>query len=89
MHIESEARSVIRKFIEQNMSAFKDADELGDSDNIFEKGFVTSIFAVRLLDFIENKFDVQVPDEDITLVNFCSVDRMIALIGRIRSAANV
>lgn len=89
MHTESEARELIRQFIEQNMSAFKDADELGDTDNIFEKGFVTSIFAMRLLDFIENKFGVQVPDEDITLVNFSSVDRMIGLVGKVRGASNV
>ncbi|MCP1311728.1 acyl carrier protein [Paenibacillus tyrfis] len=89
MHTESEARALIRQFIEQNMSAFKDADELGDTDNIFEKGFVTSIFAMRLLDFIENKFGVQVPDEDITLMNFSSVDRMIGLVGKVRGASNV
>ncbi|WP_025847262.1 acyl carrier protein [Paenibacillus ehimensis] len=89
MHTESEARALIRQFIEQNMSAFKDADELGDTDNIFEKGFVTSIFAMRLLDFIENKFGIQVPDEDITLINFSSVDRMIGLVGKVRGASNV
>lgn len=89
MHTESEARALIRQFIEQNMSAFKDADELGDADNIFEKGFVTSIFAMRLLDFIENKFGIQVPDEDITLMNFSSVDRMIGLVGKVRGASNV
>ncbi len=73
----------IRDFIADNTSK---AAELGDDDNIFELGFVTSLFAMRLLEFIEVTFDVEVPDESITLTNFSTVNRMTELVQSLRGA---
>lgn len=65
------------------MEAFNDM-ELQDSDNFFEKGFVSSIFGIRLLHFFENEFNLEVSDDDIQLENFSSVDNMIRLLYRLR-----
>ncbi|MER6911893.1 phosphopantetheine-binding protein [Streptomyces sp. NPDC000594] len=76
----------VREYVRANMTALKDA-ELRDEDNIFEKGFVTSIFAMQLLDFIESTFEVEVPDDRITLQNFSSVNRITAMVGELTDAA--
>jgi methoxymalonate biosynthesis acyl carrier protein len=82
-HTESSVREKIRQFIIANMNSFEEV-ELSDSDNIFQSGFVSSIFAMRLLNFIEKEFSVQVPDDDILLKNFSSVDVMNDMVFRLQ-----
>ncbi|WP_054948747.1 hypothetical protein [Numidum massiliense] len=84
---EQEARNRIREFILENMDVFDETAELCDSDNIFEKGFVSSIFAMRLLHFIEQEFAVDVSDEYIVLENFNCVDNMIRLVTDLKGGA--
>ncbi|ROV69476.1 phosphopantetheine attachment site family protein [Streptomyces globisporus] len=81
----AKAATVVRNYVRSNMSALRDED-LHDEDNIFEKGFVTSIFAMQLLDFIETTFDVEVPDDRITLQNFSSVQRISRMVGELKNA---
>lgn len=81
---EREARVLIRNFIMENMDAFYDESEWNDSDHIFELGFVSSIVAIRLLQFIENEFGIEVKDEDIQLNNFSSVDNLIRLVSKLK-----
>lgn len=76
---EAEIRGKIREFIETNMNVDDDV-ELNDGDNIFSLGYVTSIFAMRLLTFLEKLASIEVADDEIVLANFCSVDAMTALI---------
>lgn len=80
----SEARDRIRNFIEENMDVFNDAEEVRDEDNIFEKGYVNSMFAMRLLQFIEKEFSVEVSDDDIDLKNFSTINRMIGLVSKLK-----
>ncbi|WCF10933.1 phosphopantetheine-binding protein [Paenibacillus thiaminolyticus] len=80
---EREARALIRGFISRNMDAFCDDSEWTDSDNIFEKGFVSSLLAIQLLQFIEKQFRVVVQDEDIQLANFSSIDNLIRLVNKL------
>jgi methoxymalonate biosynthesis acyl carrier protein len=80
---EREARALIRGFISENMDAFCDDSEWADSDNIFEKGFVSSLIAIQLLQFIEREFRIEVQDEDIQLANFSSVDNLIRLVSKL------
>jgi len=75
---EQDLRGKLREFIELNMNV--DDVELNDADNIFGLGYVTSIFAMRLLNFLEKNTSVTVPDDEIVLANFSSIDAMTALI---------
>jgi acyl carrier protein len=79
-----DVRMSIRGFIEANITAMGDV-ELRDDHNIFEKGFVTSIFAMQLLTHIENTFDVEVPDDCLNLRKFSSVEQMVQLVDELRA----
>jgi methoxymalonate biosynthesis acyl carrier protein len=83
----TEDRVAIRHFIQANMDAFYDGEELADTDNIFEMGFVGSLFAMQLLQFIEKEFEVQVADEDIILEHFSSVENMLGLVDKLRGGS--
>lgn len=72
-----ELKQKIRTFIESNLVVFEDEAEFGDSDNIFEMGFVNSLFAMKLVNYIEQEFDVEVDNDDLEISNFSSVDRIV------------
>ena len=72
----------IRDFMRANLIAFDDDLTLGDDDNIFESGFVDSSVAMQLVIFVEEAFNIQVTDDDLDLVNFSSINRIVEFISR-------
>lgn len=70
----------IRDFINENLLVFDDEAEFTDSDNIFELGFVNSMFAMKLVNFVESTFNIKVENEDLRLENFNSVDNIARFI---------
>ncbi len=66
----------IRKFIESNLVIFEDEAQFNDSDNIFEMGFVNSLFAMKLVNYIEQEFCIEVDNDDLEISNFSSVNRI-------------
>lgn len=75
-----ELKENIRKFIEGNLVVFEDEAEFTDSDNIFEMGFVNSLFAMKLVNHIEQEYDIEVDNDDLEISNFSSVDRIVEYI---------
>ena len=71
------AADKIHQFIIDNICDFEGTIDLKYDENIFEAGFVDSSFAMQLIAFIEEQFGLQVPDEDLDLENFSSIDRMV------------
>lgn len=81
-----ELKEQIRKFIEANLVVFEDEAEFSDEDNIFEMGFVNSLFAMKLVNYIEENFGIEVANDDLEISNFSSVDRITEFIGEKRAA---
>lgn len=72
-------RMAIRMFVADKLG---DA-EFGDDTDIFSLGFVNSLFAMELVLFIEKTVKSTVPDDELELANFRSVDAMCQLVGRL------
>jgi len=53
---------------------------LGPHDDIFSVGFVNSLFAMELVMFVEKTFDFQVPNDELKLENFRTLDSMASLV---------
>ncbi len=70
----------LRAFIASSMVALEDGRVLGDEDNIFELGFVDSLFALELVSFVESEFGLALSDEDLTISNFSSISAILALL---------
>lgn len=75
-----ELNTKIRTYIMKNLIVFEDEVEFTDSDNIFKMGFVNSLFAMKLLDFVENEFNIVIENHEISIENFSSVDKITHLI---------
>jgi len=73
-----ETKTIIRSFF----SRFFTSANLRDDDDIFQLGFVNSMFAIQLVAFIEKEFDIVVDDEDLDIENFNSVDALARLVAR-------
>ncbi|MEU5552261.1 phosphopantetheine-binding protein [Micromonospora sp. NPDC047793] len=82
----ADAANRIREYLRENMTAFKDV-ELDDEENIFERGYFTSLFAMQLLHYVESTFDIVVPDDYIILQNFSSVRRLADMVGELKASA--
>lgn len=72
----------IRNFMQENLLTFGGDQRLGDDDNFFELGYVDSSFAMQLVSFVEDKFDITVTDEDLDLVNFSTINRVVQFVER-------
>ena len=75
-----EIASKIKEFIESHIVSSDDSFELKYDDRIFEQGFLDSMFALQLAEFIEKKFGVEVTDDDLDIQNFSSVNSIVAFI---------
>src|SRR3954454_2734696 len=60
--------------------------EITETDNIFQIGFVNSLFAMELVMFIEKTFSVTVPNDELRIENFHSAQSMTELVERLTPA---
>jgi len=62
---------------------------IATDQDIFSLGYINSLFAMELVMFIERTFSVTVPNEELRIDNFRTVEAMSALVERVRSTALV
>ena len=60
---------------------------LADDEDIFASGYVNSMFAMQLVQFVEGEFGLAVESEDLELDNFRTVNAIVALVERKLAAA--
>ncbi|WP_437621813.1 acyl carrier protein [Sorangium sp. So ce1151] len=56
--------------------------ELREEEDIFALGFVNSMFAMQLVNYVEHEFGVVVENEDLELDNFRSIRALDAFVAR-------
>lgn len=71
----SDIRGKVRNFV---LNYIKD-DDLEDHENMFELGYVNSLFAMQLVMFVEKECGFSIPREQLKLSNFHSIDAIVAL----------
>ena len=63
-------KEIIRNFLLEHIN---DSD-LQDTDDIFALGLVNSLFAMQLVLFVEQEFDVEIDGDDLNFDNFRTVN---------------
>ena len=71
-----DAKAKIKAFLSQ----FLGDHDLQDDEDIFAVGFVNSMFAMQLVLFIEQEFQVTIENEDLEIDNFRTIDAMGSLL---------
>lgn len=71
----------IRTRITDYLARFLPVDDLADTDDIFQRGFVSSMFAMQLVAFVEQEFAIVVENDDLELSNFRSIAALEQFVG--------
>lgn len=71
-----EIKTKTRQFLSKH---FQNHD-LKDDEDIFALGFVSSLLAIQLVQFVEKEFGIVVDDDDLDIDNFRSIDKIAALV---------
>lgn len=71
-----DVKEKVRKFL----GKFFDQSAVEDDDNIFQQGLVSSLFAMQLVNFIENDFDISINNDELDIENFKSITAITELI---------
>ena len=56
--------------------------EIGDDEDIFAFGYVNSMFAMELIQFVESEFSITIEDSDLDFDNFRTLNSIADLIQR-------
>ncbi len=78
-------RDTIKCFIIDNFMMGRNPEELGDSDSLLDKGIIDSTGILELVGFLEDKFQVQVLDEELVPENLDSVNSLVNYIEKKRT----
>jgi len=65
--------STISNDIKDFLSDHINIEELQLDEDIFQLGYVNSLFAMQLVMFVEKKFGIKVENEDLEITNFNTV----------------
>ncbi|MBD8496938.1 acyl carrier protein [Paenibacillus arenosi] len=77
-----EIKQKVRQFIESNLIVFEEEVVFADDDHIFQMGFVNSLFAMQLLTYLEQEFEITIGNEDMDIANFSTVNSIVHLIDK-------
>ena len=73
-----QTKAAIRQFLER----FIQGHDLQDDDDIFAMGYVKSMFAMQLVQFMEQTFAITVEDADLEMENYRSINAMADFVTR-------
>ncbi|MEC4892948.1 MAG: acyl carrier protein [Oscillatoria sp. PMC 1051.18] len=72
----NEVKTKIKNFLSQYFGN----REIKDDEDIFAAGFVNSMFAMQLVLFIEQEFQISIDNEDLEFDNFRTIAAMTRLV---------
>lgn len=81
--------SSVKPQIHAFLDRFFGGTTLEDDQDMFETGYVNSMFALQLVQFVEGEFGVTVDSDDLELDNFRTVSAIAAFVERKRASSAV
>ncbi|WP_196161693.1 phosphopantetheine-binding protein [Reinekea sp. G2M2-21] len=75
-------KKTVRDYIEENVVRIDDNFSIRDDENIFTSGLVNSLFAMKLITFIQKRFNVVIEDDDLNIKNFSCVENIDQFLSR-------
>jgi acyl carrier protein len=75
-------KDIIKDFIQNEIIQETLDKPLDENDQLVATGIVDSLGIMSLLSFLEEKFAIQIPSEDLSPENFASVSTIAALVER-------
>jgi len=77
---------ILIEYIQTNLLAGQSDASLSPEDDLLGSGLVDSLGMIQLLAFIEERFEIKVPPQDMTIENFMSVEAICNYLVRLKAA---
>ena len=71
----------IRSFVITNF-LYGQAGELSNTDSLLDNGFIDSTGVLELVSFLQDRFDIQVEDDEVIPANLDSIRNLVDYVGR-------
>jgi acyl carrier protein len=81
-HTQDNIKPILKEFIFESFLPSAGLEEFEDNDSFLEKGIIDSTGVLELLEFIEEKFNIVVEDEEVIPDNLDSLHNLISFIER-------
>jgi len=65
-----ESKNVIKQFILTKLMTSESGDSLEENQSLIESGVIDSLSVMKLLNFLEETFNIKVTDEELIAENF-------------------
>ena len=78
----------LQDFIVENFLFGSTETQVGDEDSFMKNGILDSTGIVELMSFLEEKFGIEVDDEEMVPENLDSINNVVSFVSR-KTAANV
>ena len=65
-----DVKDVLKTYLHEELQTDGGAAEVKEDDNLLANGIIDSLGVLKLVSFIEHQFDIQIPDEEVTINNF-------------------
>ena len=65
--------AIVISYIQNNLLTGKGEIELSPEDDLLGSGLLDSMGVMRLVGFVEDRFNIKIPPEDIVIENFMDV----------------
>ena len=72
----------IMEFIKNQLVREKPMKNIGRGDDLIESGVIDSLGILKLLEFLESKFSINISDEELIPENFESIESIESFISR-------
>ncbi len=73
---------ILRQFIKEELDSSNNTNDLGEDESLLESGIIDSMGIMKLLAFIEEKFQIKVSDEELIPENFETLSTIEKLISQ-------
>jgi len=67
----------LRRFLADSFPLGEDASRLGTDDSLLEAGIIDSTGVLELIGFLEERYGIAVPDEDLLPENLDTIGRIV------------
>lgn len=69
-------QELLKNYIQKELLSDQSDLDIGEDDNLLLEGLVDSLGMMQLIDFIEDKTDLTIPPEHVTIENFSTINLM-------------
>lgn len=87
MPSEEEIRDAVRQFIMTEFLSSEDPTLLTDETKLISGGIMDSIATVRLVSYLEERFDIEFESHDVTVSRFDTIERIVGTVQEKRDAS--